>query len=106
MEFILAPGGAFAEPEAIMVTSDASSAKIAAEMSASAGKPVAPPAFVDRYNCQAQALLKTVPQELDYASAKAIVVAELKVRPAFEEGRAAKITACRWPQFVTPGLGS
>jgi hypothetical protein len=106
MEFIIAPSGPFAEPESITLTHDSNSARIAAELSASTGKPVAPPIFVDRYNCQAQALLKTLQADIDYAAAKAIVVAELKSRPLFDQGKTAELEACHWPQFVTPGLGS
>ena len=105
-EFIIAPGGAFAEPESMMVTTDANSAKIAQELGASSGKPVTPPVFVDRYNCQTHATVKLLPGTPDYAAAKALVVKELTARPIWTEGKPAKVTACHWPQFVTPGLAT
>lgn len=106
MEFIVTPPGAFAEPEAITVTHDSDSAKISAELSASSGKTILPPTFVDRYNCDSQMLLKMLPVDPDYTAMKAIVVAELKARPSYNEGKTTKFRACHWPQFVTPGLGS
>ena len=102
----MAPPGAFAEPESIMLTSDSGSDQVAAELNASSAKPVAPPVFLDRYNCSSQSLLTMLPAGSGYAAVKAVVVAELTKRPSYGEEKGAKLMVCRWPQFAAPGLGS
>ncbi len=106
-EFIIVPPGPLALPRSVMLTEDANARQLMQATAAAA----AAPDFVDQYDCNQHVTLKMLPapggQPPAYADVKALVVSFLQGSGGGVSSMAPgadNMSACHWPQYVTPGL--
>ena len=105
-EFIIVPPGPMALPRSVLLTDDVNARTIMKQTGA-----VAAPDFVDQYDCNQHVTLKMLPapdgQAPPYADVKALVVAFLQGSASGVSSMtpgADNMSACHWPQYVTPGF--